>query len=90
MVRFLVCAVSAVLKPRALLVAENLCLRQQLLVLHGRVPAAASAQRGPAVLDLRQSMVRRLAQLASHCQARDGTEVASTGLACLLVLAITC
>jgi hypothetical protein len=32
-VRFLVQAISAILKPKALLVAESLCLRQQLLVL---------------------------------------------------------
>jgi hypothetical protein len=47
-----------------------------------QVPAAAPAQRGPAVLDLRQSVVRRSAQIASHCQAPrrcrggiDGAEV---------------
>ena len=51
-------------------------------------PAAAAAQYGPAVLDSRQSMVRRLARFASYCEARNGSEVASTGLACLLVLAI--
>jgi hypothetical protein len=32
-------------------------------------PAAAAAQCGPAVLDLRQSMVRRLARFASYCEA---------------------
>jgi len=37
-VRFLVWVISAALKPKALLVAENLCLRQQLLVLHRRHP----------------------------------------------------
>jgi hypothetical protein len=52
-----------------------------------QTPAAASTQCGPAVLDLRQSMVHWLAQFASYCEAGDGPEVASTGLACLLVLA---
>jgi hypothetical protein len=33
---FLVLAILAALKPKALLVAENLCLRQQLLVLERR------------------------------------------------------
>jgi len=37
-VRFLVWIISAALKPKALLVAENLCLRQQLLVLQRRHP----------------------------------------------------
>jgi len=36
--RFLMCAVFATLKPKALLVAENLRLRQQLLVLQRRHP----------------------------------------------------
>ena len=38
MVRFLVWIISAALKPQRLLVAENLCLRQQLLVLQHRYP----------------------------------------------------
>jgi len=53
-----------------------------------QAPTGAPVQRGPAVLDLRQSMVRWLAQFASYCEARDHPEVASTGLACLLVVAI--
>jgi hypothetical protein len=52
-----------------------------------QVPAGSPAQCGQAVLDLRQSTVRWLAQFAS-CEARDRPEVASTALACLLVLAI--
>ena len=35
---FLVWAILAALKPKVLLVAENLCLRQQLLVLQRRHP----------------------------------------------------
>jgi hypothetical protein len=34
--RFLVCAISAALRPRALRVAENVCLRQQLGALQRR------------------------------------------------------
>jgi hypothetical protein len=37
---FLVWAILAALRPKALLVAENLCLRQQLLVLQRRHPQA--------------------------------------------------
>jgi hypothetical protein len=84
-VRFLVWTISAGLKPRALREplppATIACAAAQ-------VPATGPAQHGPAVLDLRQSMLRRLAQFASYYQARDSAEVASTGLACLLVLAI--
>jgi len=36
--RFVVWAILAALKPKALLVAENLCLRQQLLALQRRRP----------------------------------------------------
>jgi hypothetical protein len=36
--RFLVWTISAAVKPKGLLVAENLCLRQQLLVLQRRHP----------------------------------------------------
>jgi hypothetical protein len=52
-------------------------------------PSTAPSQCGPAVLDLRQPMVQRLAKFAAYYEARNGVEVASTGLACLLVLAIT-
>jgi len=38
MVRFLLRAMAAALGPRAQLIAENLCLRQQLLVLQRRRP----------------------------------------------------
>jgi hypothetical protein len=31
--RLLLCAIATIFRPRALLIAENLCLRQQLLVL---------------------------------------------------------
>jgi hypothetical protein len=37
---FLVWAILAALRPKALLAAENLCLRQQLLVLQRRHPQA--------------------------------------------------
>ena len=59
MLRFLVWAISAALRPRALLVAENVCLRQQLggLQRRHRQPRLRNWG-GPAVLDLRESMVR--------------------------------
>jgi hypothetical protein len=34
--RLLLCAIAAIFRPRALLIAENLCLRQRLLVLQRR------------------------------------------------------
>jgi hypothetical protein len=47
--RFLVWAILAALRPKALLVSENLCLWQQLLVLQRRHPRPRT-QCGPAVL----------------------------------------
>lgn len=38
MIRWMAWAIAALLKPRALLVAENLCLRQHLVVLQRRQP----------------------------------------------------
>jgi hypothetical protein len=87
-VRFLVWAISAVLKPRALLVAENLCLRQQLLVLQGRCPQPRlrNADRQFWICASRWFAGWRSSLL--FVKRRGGAEVASTGLACLLVLAI--
>ena len=38
MFRYLLWAIAAAVRPKALLIADNLCLRQQLLVLHRRKP----------------------------------------------------
>jgi hypothetical protein len=38
MLRCLLWAIAAAVRPKALLIADNLCLRQQLLVLHRRKP----------------------------------------------------
>jgi hypothetical protein len=54
-----------------------------------KASAPAPQKRGSAVLDLDQPLVRRLAQFAPHCETRDRAEVASTGLARLLVVAVT-
>jgi hypothetical protein len=37
-IRWMACSIAGFLKPKALLVAENLCLRQQLMVLQRRQP----------------------------------------------------
>jgi hypothetical protein len=80
-VRFLVWVISAALKPKALLVAENLRLRQQLLALHRRHPQSRLRNAD------RQFWICAT-QFASYCETRNGAEVASTGLTCLLVLAL--
>ena len=40
MIQWIAWAIAALLKPKALLVAKNLCLRQQLVVLQRRQPRA--------------------------------------------------
>src|SRR5215471_13755028 len=54
-----------------------------------QAPATVVTQRRPALLDYCQPMVWRLAWFTPHCETRDGVEVASSGLACLLVVAVT-
>jgi hypothetical protein len=51
--RFLVWAISAALRPRALLVAENVCLRQQLGVLQRRLWGANTDPEGLALTSRR-------------------------------------
>ena len=87
-VRFLVWAISAAFRPRVLLIAENLWLRQQLLVLQRRHPQPRLRNAGPALLDYCQPMVWWLAWFTPHCETRDGVEVASSGLACLLAVTL--
>jgi hypothetical protein len=75
-VRFLVWVISAALKPKALLV-----VRQQLLALHRRHPQSRLRNAD------RQFWICAT-QFASYCETRNGAEVASTGLTCLLGLAL--
>jgi len=86
--RFLVWAISAALRPRALLVAENVCLRQQLGALQRRhrQPRLRNGDRQFWICASRWFGGWRNSLL--YCKARDSSEVASTRLACLLVLAV--
>jgi hypothetical protein len=81
-------AIAALLKPKALLVAENLCLRQQLVVLQRRQPRPQFASCRSAILGRGEAMVSRLARCAAHCPARDGLEMAPRRLEDLLALAL--
>ena len=73
MLHFLVWANLAALRPKALLVAENLCLRQQLLVLQRRHPQARlrNADRQFWICASRW-FAGWLAQFASYCEAYPG------------------
>jgi len=82
MLRCLLWVIAAAIRPKVLLVADNLCLRQQLLVL----PQAAAAPHGcgPAFLDSGVSVVRQLANLSAHRKARNRAALAPAGVAELL------
>jgi hypothetical protein len=87
-VRFLVWAISAAFRPRVLLIGESLPAAAAAGAA-AQAPATAVTQRRPALLDYCQPMVWWLAWFTPHCETRDGVEVASSGLACLLVVAVT-
>jgi hypothetical protein len=70
------------------LIAENLCLRQQLLVLQRRRPRPWLSNCLSALLDLSKSMVWWLASFAPYCETGDGVAVAPTGLEGLLDVAV--
>src|SRR5215831_16083849 len=79
--------IVAFLKPKALLVAENLCLRQQLIVLQRRQrPRLLHADRQFWIQARRWYF--RLARRAAHCPARDGLEMAPRRVEGLLALAL--
>src|SRR6516225_11913254 len=85
MLRCLLWVIAAAIRPKVLLVADNLCLRQQLLVL----PQAAAAPHGcgPAFLDSGVSVVRQLSNLSAHRKARNRAALAPAGVAELLASA---
>ena len=85
--RFLVLAIAAIFRPRALLIAENLRLRQQLLVLQRRHPRPrlGNADRRFWILASRWLDGWRNSLLIV---AGNGSKLAATGLQGLLDVAI--
>jgi hypothetical protein len=61
--RLLVLAIAAIFRPKTLLIAENLCLRQQLVVLQRRRELRRSAP-----LDPGKPMVQRFAASVADCE----------------------
>jgi hypothetical protein len=88
MLRCLLWVIAAAIRPKVLLVADNLCLRQQLVVLQRRKPRPRLGSR-PAFLDFGVSVVQRVENLSPHRKARNGAAVAPTGLAHILAPAFT-
>ena len=69
-------AIAAAVRPKVLLIADNLCLRQRLLVL-----TAAPQGCGPAILGSGMPVVRGLANLCAHCETRNRAALAPSRVA---------
>jgi hypothetical protein len=72
--RLLVLAIAAIFRPKALLIAENLCLRQQLVVLQRRHPRRSLERRRSALLDSGKPMVQRLAASVADCETGNSVQ----------------
>ena len=59
--RLLILAIAATFRPKALLIAENLCLREQLVVLQSRHPRTCPKNADRRFWISTKSMVQRLA-----------------------------
>jgi hypothetical protein len=81
--RLLVLAIAAIFRPKTLLIAENLCLRQQLVVLQRRRELRRSA-----LLDPGKPMVQRLAACVADCETGNSSGLAASGLEGVLEVAI--
>jgi len=86
--QFVLWAIWATLRPKALLIAENLCLREQLAVLQRR-HARPQLNHTERLFWILASRYLGFARHAPRCEARNGTDMAPTGLAGLLAMAIT-
>ena len=84
--RLLVLAIAAIFRPKALLIAENLCLRQQLVVL--AASAASLERRRSALLDPGKPMVWRLGESVADCETGNSSALAASGLEGVLEVAI--
>jgi hypothetical protein len=82
-------AIAGIFGSKASLVAENLCLRQQLLVLQRRHPRPRLTDADRRFwIDPGQSLVLWLARDAAHREARYGDRLASEGMEGLLALEV--
>ena len=88
MVQWVAREIAGFFRSRACLIAESLCLRQQLLVLQRRGPRPRLAVRRSTVLDPGSSLVLGLPRDAAHREARNGEWLASEGVVGRLALAV--
>jgi hypothetical protein len=86
--RLLVLAVAAIFRPKVLPIAEDLCLRQQLVVLQRRHPRPRLSDADRRFLDPGKPMVQRLAASVADCETGNSSGVAVRGLEGVLEVAI--
>ena len=81
--RLLILVFAAIFRTKALLIAENLCLRQQLVVLQRRRELRRSA-----LLDPGKPMVQQLAASVADCETGNSSGLAAGRLEGVLEVAI--
>ena len=79
MLRLLVLAIAAIFRPKALLIAENLCLRQQLVVLQRRHPRPRLSDADRRFW-IGKPMVQRLAASVADCETGNSSGLAASWL----------
>jgi hypothetical protein len=86
--RLLVLAFAAIFRPKALLIVENLCLRQQLVVVQRRHPRPRLSDADRRFWILARPMVQRLASSVADCETGNSSALAASGLEGVLEVAI--
>jgi hypothetical protein len=85
--RLLVLAIAAIFRPKALLIAENLCLRQQLVVLHRRHPRPRLSDADRRFWILASRWFSDWSSVA-YCETGNSSGLAASGLEGVLEVAI--
>ena len=78
--RLLVLAIGAIFRPKALLIAENLCLRQQLVVLQRRHPRPRLSDTDRRFWILASRWSRDWRHPLLICEAGNSSGLAASGL----------
>ena len=86
--RLLVLAIAAIFRPKALLIAENLCLRQQLVVLQRRHPRPRLSDADRRFWILASRWFSDLATSVADCGTGNSSGLAASGLESVLEVAI--
>ena len=86
--RLLVLAIAAIFRPKALLIAENLCLRQQLVVLQRRHPRARLSDADRRFWILASRWFSDWQASVADCETGNSSGLAASGLEGVLEVAV--